>query len=685
MERPRFLSVPESLAEALRLTPVRPALAAGLRAAVATVLPLGLALLLHRPELAPVGLAGFLTTLVDKGGAYRSRAEAMFAVALAGLVLSPLAALGADGVVAPLAMTFLVATLCTFARVFGGSAGTVGSVSLVLFLVALAQPMSVSAALERGLWYAAGSAWAMALALFMWPVRPYGPVRAKVAAALRQIAAYTTAVATGAGPLDEAEAAALRAHRGRIRQALEDARAALTATRRGRRGESPRGERLIVLLALADRTFAAAVTLAEEIETQRARGVPEPQARKTLADASSALGAIARVVDPPLRLRHPRPYFSTPHGEPTAQRPLEERLMALVREADELASSLEDERPVAALSPPEPGAARRLEAVTENLSLRSAIFRHALRAGVTTSLAAALAHGFALERGQWVTIAAAVTLQPQLPATWLRALQRVLGTVAGALIAASLTGLLDSPLAMLVAVFLFAVIGVSVQPVSYALYATFLTPTFVLLAESASHDPSLAATRVVNTLIGGGLALAAARFLWPVSERDLFPAASRAALRALERHFAAVAEARPEPERDRARREIGLALLNAEASIQRWLAEVRRSAATLEAPVAAVAHMRHLAAAIVALGAHAPSEAADLAAARPILDRLGVALGDLDDAVEHGAPPARLPDLADLADLDAALARLPTGLKTRLERVAESLTLLHAALSRWLA
>src|SRR5215510_15101243 len=70
--------------EALRIAPGRPNLAAGLRAGLATTVPLVVASALAQPELAFASLGGFSAVLADKGGAYRTRALSISAVAVFG-------------------------------------------------------------------------------------------------------------------------------------------------------------------------------------------------------------------------------------------------------------------------------------------------------------------------------------------------------------------------------------------------------------------------------------------------------------------------------------------------------------------------------------------------------------------------------------------------------------------------
>src|SRR4051794_25845418 len=83
----------DSMRDALSFAPVRPAIASGVRAAIATVLPLAAATLLHEPHLSWAGLSGFLASIVDKGGAYRTRAGGMGSLTLGGAVLCAIAAL----------------------------------------------------------------------------------------------------------------------------------------------------------------------------------------------------------------------------------------------------------------------------------------------------------------------------------------------------------------------------------------------------------------------------------------------------------------------------------------------------------------------------------------------------------------------------------------------------------------
>ena len=138
-----------------------------------------------------------------------------------------------------------------------------------------------------------------------------------------------------------------------------------------------------------------------------------------------------------------------------------------------------------------------------------------------------------LPRGYWVTVTAVIILQPYTGVTTVKAVQRVIGTVVGGILTAALGALFHDIRAILVLSFIFA--GGergAVLPINYTAFSVFLTPTFVLLAEASAGDWHLATVRVINTLLGGVLALLGARLLWPAPEWRRLPTYMAAALRA---------------------------------------------------------------------------------------------------------------------------------------------------------
>ncbi len=129
----------------------------------------------------------------------------------------------------------------------------------------------------------------MLVALVLWPLRPYRPVRLAVAAAYRALADYADEVA-----------AASRSGEGvtnppRVRVALETARAALATVRRGRPGESGRGERLVVLGETADQLFGQLFGLSDVAESTPVEA-RDPAAQAALAEAVTAFAGTVRAI-----------------------------------------------------------------------------------------------------------------------------------------------------------------------------------------------------------------------------------------------------------------------------------------------------------------------------------------------------------------------------------------------------
>jgi uncharacterized membrane protein YccC len=236
--------------------------------------------------------------------------------------------------------------------------------------------------------------------------------------------------------------------------------------------------------------------------------------------------------------------------------------------------------PVTAPETEEPSEPRAVLAPLRSvLAHDSLVLRHALRVAIVTAAAVLIAGVLRLPRGYWVTVTAVIILQPYTGATTLRAVQRVIGTVLGGILTAGLGALFHDIRAILVLSFVFAAVSVALLPVNYTAFAVFLTPTFVLLAEASAGDWHLATVRVINTLLGGTIALLGARLLWPAPEWSRLPRYLAATLRTnrdylqtVVRSFPDRSDAAGEAMRTR-RRDAALAAINAEESFQRLLAE----------------------------------------------------------------------------------------------------------------
>jgi uncharacterized membrane protein YccC len=677
--------------EVLRLSAARPALALGARTALATVLPLFFSSFIGDAAATWASLMGFSVALADKGGAYPTRFATMSAVTITGALAAFAGALVGSHAVAAVVAMALVTGLCGFAGVWGPAAASVGSSVAVTFAVAVAWPLATpDAALARSLAVLGGGAAATVLALVFWPVRVYKPARYAVAAAFRLLADN---VASRHGP---------QGH-GALRNAIENARAVLAATRRGRRGESGRGERLLVLSQLSDLAFGSLVAL-EDVLDGADPADPKLAAAITreLTAMSATLHQLARDIETEARVARPAPldWGGQPLRELAAEPALAParrgqaehaaalltNLASLVTMGRELAATLHDDdapTPASPLIPgPMPPPPSLWEPLRENLDWDSPLLRHAARLALLSAVAVLLSRWLGLARGYWVTLTVIILLQPYAPATVTKALQRVSGTVAGGILAAVIGSVVHDPRGILALAFVLAGLSAAVLQINYALYAFLLTPTFVLLAEAHAGDWGLARLRIINTLIGGALAFIGAS-LWPSRERTRFAEALAAALAATRDYFSCVmavaggADPSPSPRLSAARRRFGLRCNEADGSLQRLLAESHAPPEAIEPLMTLVLYVRRFGASIGALAsARSMLAPATLARLEPLVAPIESALTDLEAAVAQQRRPAPLPQLPAI-DADEPLVA------ARAQRFVQQLSVLHGAVERW--
>lgn len=694
----------------------QPAYAAGLRASVATVLPLVIASRLGPDAATWASLGGFNGALSDRGGPYRTRAATMGAVAACSALAALLGALGGGRIAIAIPLTFAIALAAGLARVWQTAGVSVGGAAMSTYAISLAYPVSsVQHAVERAGFVIGGGLLAMTIALVVWPLRPYRPARVAVAASYRALADYVDQMVRHLRALDDATARPdLPAGSATLRAALEAARGALAQMRRGRPGTAGREQRLIVLGEIVDQIFGHVVAVGETLDSI-APDARIPAVDRAAAAALVELSSVARALatateeeDEPDAIAAPRHgdavrlaldgNGATPRSDHAAvhyrqSAAILDRAAQFAAVATETVGALNEGRHTGA-TPSIPMVEEMEESESPWATLRSVVsrdsllLRHALRIAVVVTTAVALTESLHLKRGYWMTITVIVIMQPYVGMTTQRALQRVLGTVLGALLTAGFGALFHDPRAILLLAFVFAALCVAMLPVNYAAFSVFLTPTFVLLAEASAGDWHLAGTRVVNTLLGGALALAGSRLLWPSPERSRLPGylaqavrANRDYLRMVTELFGDRTERASEAIRS-ARREIGLASVNAEESFQRFVAESSGAAGELSPVMAFLTYTRRLSASVaaLALARHtAPPESGRVLApfmrlALPVLD-------DLADAAEGGRRPKPLPIL--VGEPSAGPARDTTLVRARVDRLAMQIRMLHDALDRW--
>jgi uncharacterized membrane protein YccC len=298
----------------------------------------------------------------------------------------------------------------------------------------------------------------------------------------------------------------------------------------------------------------------------------------------------------------------------------------------------------------------------DNLTFRSLTFRHALRLGVTATVAAASPTLLNLPHGAWVGLTAMVILKPNFGSTYQQAKQRMVGTVTGSVLGAILAAAITEPVALDLVLALFGILAFSLMARNYGLGVLFLTPFIVLLLNTAQPgDWEVAAIRSSNTVIGGLLALLAGYLLWPSWERERLPAQLARTIAANRDYFLGVIAGYRGQTSDPAalrstRTQAQLENANAAAAFQRLLSEPEVQHGPIGPTYALVTYNQRFYDGVTTLAVNLPGITGRdiLPGLETFTKSMEVMLRTLENATQSGHLPAEFP--ACDASLNAAQA-----------------------------
>lgn len=605
-----------------------PDVASGVRAAIATILPFYLASARGVHELAWTAVGGWLGTLVDPGGSRTARFRIVGLFLVCGSLSLAVAERCAGDVWLQTGVLATAVFVGCILRALGASAASFGTMLAIIVAIGVAQrrPSPDVHALYFGL----GAAWATVLSTVVWPVWTHLPVRRAIGGVYDEMASYANALESSADAglpsSSDVWSTLARLHRRKIRDAIENARKIVTAVRARRSGESRLGGNLRILLGLAEAQFPLLVAMSEEVAaspTDHRAPLAEPlaslRARYGLVHASIVKTVIPSSRDLP-ELEAPRSLRPESAASTDA---VVVRLLDASRMAVELATSIDQPHELDVFPLPAEAEPRRtrwrdvqttfqrgLRTIRDALSPKSSYFRHAIRVTSATIVASFVGASLSPDHTTWVTITTLAVLQPFAGATWKRAAERVLGTLLGSALAAVLALTIHAPLVLAAVMFPLCVAAVATKARSYRLFTFFLTPIFVLIASRFPGDLWTAAARAGDALIGGGIALLAAIVVFPSWERKKLPDALIQMLTATASYGSVVCEALASPDEDArqrivdARRACGVALSEAEGTLERVLAEPTRELEGREEALQLVTYTRRLGGALTTLSVY---------------------------------------------------------------------------------
>ena len=155
-----------------------------------------------------------------------------------------------------------------------------------------------------------------------------------------------------------------------------------------------------------------------------------------------------------------------------------------------------------------------------NTSLKAGHFQFSLAFAVTGAIGLLIAQSFGIMRGYWVLITLCVLLlRSDVAVTFSFTSMRIIGTVIGAVVGMIIiVNVVPNIWLLSFILFVLACIYFALRNVNYALGTLFLTSfILVLLDILVPGQTILAQARILDTLIGAGLALLGVFIMWILS------------------------------------------------------------------------------------------------------------------------------------------------------------------------
>jgi uncharacterized membrane protein YccC len=707
----------------LRLEPASPAIYLGLRGALSIWFPICIGMLAN--DLLDGILAAFAAFTViaaDAGGAYRTKAFAMVAATCANALAIFVATLVNPHLELRVVATFCWVFAAGLANIYGNAASLVAFNSAVIFVTSVEIPNPPDAA-QRVLIYLLGGAWALILSLGLWPLRIDKPIFDAVKETYERLARMMGLIASGLGKPSArlAENELHFAYDSVITQ-IDSARTLWATSRAQRSGQSRRGIQLLIFLEDAAQIGNKILILSQTLEVVIAeprfaqlKEMIEHVARQ-LRNATHLLALIIQKRGESIHLEsllHAlgtlsntlRTYrenldetdYSSPENVRRCLRQFEsfvEKLRGTTKIAAGLESSLRNPDLPEIIPQETPAVWRPL---VDNFNFNSVSLRHALRLALVAALAVILNLVLHLPRGYWSVLTVLVVLKPNFGGTLTTAVQRVAGTVLGGLIAAALGSVIRDQPVLLFCAGLFAFAAFAFRPFNYALFVIGLTPMVILILNiSDVGDWRVATLRILETVLGGGLALLGGFALFPTWERRRLPTQLAATLRTNLEYFQRATDFILNRQSDSnalhaARQNAALENSNISAALQRALVEPRRGPQDVEPAIVLALYTRSFFMSATTLLDHINEfEDPNLAfVLEGVVETTAYALNNLIDVLENGASLQPLPELDDgllLFRYAEHLESLPILHRPlvyiTLERLIENLKTMHSAAAR---
>lgn len=159
----------------------------------------------------------------------------------------------------------------------------------------------------------------------------------------------------------------------------------------------------------------------------------------------------------------------------------------------------------------------------QQLSLNSPIFRHALRLALLMILGVLIGSYFQVQNSYWILLTLIVILRPSYGLTKQRSKHRIIGTFIGGAVAFIIILFVQHPLVYMILGVICLILAFSMIQKNYVGAAAFITLNVVFIyALLQPNVLNVIQYRVIDTIIGSGLAFFGNFILWPSWESSFY-------------------------------------------------------------------------------------------------------------------------------------------------------------------
>lgn len=526
------------------------------------VLPLWLG---YSPEVIWAAFGAYMLSLIDYRGQHSNKIMVQSLEAVLIFICGIAGMYAGHSLILSVAGMFVIGLCAALIRNWSNYGSSIGVGMGFFFLFGLSNPQPFSTSLEFGVYALLGGGWAVFITLLSFPLRPANPVKRSVAKIWKADTELLDEMIAQLMSAEKPDPNAVIQKEIAVRTTIDQS-AELFERRTNARSKAQHYDMLIELRHTASLFAAALTSLHEESEVLNSKGFAEIKtstAYKTLSAIAQASARISIVIFTlraedltmaKVRVKRCSIALDLFREACRALKLDEKERRALQHYSDSLSKAcgylhlaisqieaklqfskseyLENYRLsfnnfVAGLRPDS------ISSFVRNaLSISSHEFKYALRVALMLCIGVFIFKYFHINHGHWIPLTIMIVIQPYYGATLKKGVERIIGTVSGIILGGAVMLLPLPHEAFVVMLILISFCVAYFLRNNYKVGVFFVTVMMVVLMQlSQQASWTLIGWRVLSTLIGALLAVIAGYALWPIWEKQRFPALMSAALK----------------------------------------------------------------------------------------------------------------------------------------------------------